>query len=254
MKKRDYNMSMITQVNFALRNLVSITSDRAATFFKTDVGDYAEGDQFIGVTVPNVRKIAKQFMLLSYDDLQILLRSKINEERLLALIILTEQYKNADDRTKEIIYQLYIRNIEYVNNWNLVDASAHLIIGSYLWDKDRTLLIQLAMSQVLWERRIAIVSTWYFIRKNDVVWTFKIALLLQNDTHDLIHKAVGWMLREAGKRDQASLVKFLDQHAALMPRTMLRYAIEKFSLAEQKKYRSRMIDLRANEMRNKLSD
>ncbi len=247
-------MSMITQVNSALRNLVSITSDRAAAFFKTGVGDYAEGDKFIGVTVPNVRKIAKQFMLLSYDDLQILLRSKINEERLLALIILTEQYKNADDLTKEIIYQLYMRNIEYVNNWNLVDASAHLIIGSYLWDKDRSLLMQLAMSQVLWERRIAIVSTWYFIRKNDVAWTFKIALLLQNDTHDLIHKAVGWMLREAGKRDQASLVKFLDQHAALMPRTMLRYAIEKFSLQEQKKYRNRIIDLRANEMRNKLSD
>lgn len=235
-------MTTIMQVKAALRHSISVSVDRATAFFKTGVGHYAEGDEFIGVTVPNVRKVAKQFMLLSYDDLQVLLQSKINEERLLALIILTEQYKNADDQAKEAIYQLYMHNLKYVNNWNLVDASAHLIIGSYLWDKDRSLLIQLGKSEVLWERRIAIVSTLYFIRKNDVIWTFKIALLLQNDTHDLIHKAVGWMLREAGKRDQAALVNFLDQYAALMPRTMLRYAIEKFSPQEQKKYRNSMVD------------
>jgi 3-methyladenine DNA glycosylase AlkD len=129
-----------------------------------------------------------------------------------------------------------MQNLKCVNNWNLVDTSAHLIIGAHLWDKDRSSLLNLATSEILWERRISIVSTWYFIRKNDLAWTYHIASLLLRDTHDLIHKAAGWMLREAGKRDQPQLVIFLDQHMHAMPRTMLRYAIEKFPDALRKSY------------------
>jgi len=229
-------MNQLMQIKNTLQNSTSIPASRAAAFFKTGAEDYAEGDQFIGVTVPNLRKIAKNFILLTLDNLQLLLESKINEERLLALIILTQQYKNAADHTKETLYQFYMQNLKYVNNWNLVDTSAHWIIGAHLWDKDRSVLERLARSENLWERRISIVSTWYFIRQNDVVWTFKIATLLLRDTHDLIHKAVGWMLREAGKRNQAELVKFLDQHVLGMPRTMLRYAIEKFPDTLRKNY------------------
>ena len=229
-------MNLLMQLKTTLQNSISIPPHKASSFFKTGAGHYAEGDEFIGVTVPNLRKIAKQFMSLTLDDLQNLLESKINEERLLALIILTQQYQNGSDTSKEPFYQFYVQNIKYVNNWNLVDASAHLIIGAHLWDKDKSSLLELATSEILWERRIGVVSTLYFIRKNDLAWTFKIATLLQGDTHDLIHKAVGWMLREAGKRDQAQLVKFLEQHISSMPRTMLRYAIEKFPEDMRKRY------------------
>lgn len=221
-------MNLMMQIKNILHNSISIPSHKATAFFKTGTGQYAEGDQFIGVTVPDLRKIAKQFMFLTLDDLQALLESKINEERLLALIILIQQYQHGTDQARETRYQFYMKNLKHVNNWNLVDASAHLIIGAHLWDKDRNALLALATSDILWERRISIVSTWSFIRKNDLTWTFKIAHLLQGDIHDLIHKAVGWMLREAGKRDQAQLVTFLDEHRCIMPRTMLRYAIEKF--------------------------
>lgn len=229
-------MNLLMQIKDTLQNSISIPPHKAAAFFKTGTGHYAAGDEFIGVTVPVLRKIAKKFMLLALDDLQALLESTINEERLLALIILTKQYQNAAGQAKEMLYQFYVQNLKYVNNWNLVDASAHLIIGAHLWDQDRSSLLELATSEILWKRRISIVSTWYFIRKNDLAWTFKIASLLQGDTHDLIHKAVGWMLREAGKRDQAQLVTFLDQHMCVMPRTMLRYAIEKFPESMRKSY------------------
>lgn len=205
------------------------TSKRGAvTFFKTGAGEYAEKDEFIGVPVPVIRKIAQQFAHISMENIELLLHSKINEERLLALIILTQRYtKAADTLTKETVYQFYLKNIEYVNNWNLVDSSAHLIIGAHLFDKPRDILYILAQSESLWNRRIAIVTTWYFIRKGDVTWTFKIATLLRNDTHNLIHKAVGWILREAGEKDRAQLLQFLDHYANILPRTMLRYAIEK---------------------------
>jgi 3-methyladenine DNA glycosylase AlkD len=221
-------MNLIIQIKKILRNSISVSPEKAAAFFKTGTGEYAEGDIFIGVSVPVLRKIAKNFMLLTLDDLKALLESTINEERLLALIILTKQYQNADHRSQEKLYQFYIQNLKHVNNWNLVDASAHLIVGAHLWDKERSSLVNLARSEILWERRISIVSTWYFIRQNDLAWTFKIASLLLGDTHDLIHKAAGWMLREAGKRDQTRLVTFLNQELHTMPRTMLRYAIEKF--------------------------
>lgn len=196
-------------------------------------GDYAQGDRFIGITVPALRKIAKRFMTINLEELGILIQSQINEERLLTLIILTAQYKMGTLMQKEEIYQFYRTNIRHINNWNLVDSSAHLIIGAHLFERDCSLLEKLAVSQNLWERRIAIVATWYFIRKSDLEWTFKIAKLLLNDSHDLIHKAVGWILREAGKKDEARLVSFLCDHAHQMPKTMLRYAIERLS-KEQK--------------------
>ena len=211
-------------------------SEKAARFFKTAPGDYGEHDQFIGVPVPEIRKIAQQFADISLVDIELLLQSNINEERLCALIMLVDQYNKADEIKKEQMYQLYLANIEHVNNWNLVDASAHLIVGAHLFDKKRDLLLQLAQSSIMWERRIAMVATWYFIRKHDFAWTFTLAKMLLQDEHDLIHKAVGWMLREAGKKNEDELIDFLDQHATKMPRTCLRYAIEKFSPERRRIY------------------
>lgn len=212
---------------------VDLTPERVSLYFKTSPGDYAEHDRFMGITVPVLRKIAKRFITISLEELGFLIQSQINEERLLTLIILAAQYKVGDLTQKEEIYQFYRTNMRHINNWNLVDSSAHLIIGAHLFERDRNALKELAASQNLWERRIAIVSTWYFIRKSDLEWTFKIAKLLLNDSHDLIHKAVGWMLREAGKKDEVRLISFLCEYAHQMPKTMLRYAMERLS-KEQK--------------------
>jgi len=220
-------LTTITQIKKAFAAHAT-AANNAKRFFKTSVGDYAEHDQFIGVPVPQLRAIAKQFATSSLPVLQALLNSSFNEERLLALFILTNQYQRGSIEKKEELHQFYMNNLQHVNNWNLVDSSAHLILGAHLYDKDRTPLLTLAKSKSLWDRRIAIVATWYFIRNNDLTWTFTIAELLFNDTHDLIHKAVGWMLREAGKRDEQALLIFLHKHAAHMPRTMLRYALERF--------------------------
>lgn len=208
---------------------VDSTPERVSIYFKTSPGDYAEHDRFMGITVPVLRKIAKRFMTISLEELGFLIQSQTNEERLLTLIILAAKYKAGALAQKEEIYQFYRTNMRHINNWNLVDSSAHLIIGAHLFERDRDVLEELAASQNLWERRIAIVSTWYFIRQSDLEWTFKIAKLLLNDSHDLIHKAVGWMLREAGKKDEARLISFLCDHAHQMPKTMLRYAIERLS-------------------------
>jgi len=207
-------------------------SNDPSLFFKTTSGHYAENDQFLGIPVPSLRQIAKEYRALPLTDIQTLLSSPINEERLLALFILTHQYK----KSPEPIYQFYLNNLSHINNWNLVDSSAHLIIGAHLETRDKTLLITLANSKNLWEKRIAIVATWYYIKKDQLDWTFKISELLLNDTHDLIHKAVGWMLREAGKRKQDQLTHFLNTHHTQMPRTMLRYAIEKFPESKRKYY------------------
>lgn len=212
-----------------LENSIDSTPEKVSIYFKTGKGDYAEHDSFMGVTVPSLRKIAKCFVPLSLEDLGLLIQSKINEERLLTLIILAAQYKAGTLTQKEEIYQFYRTNMRHINNWNLVDSSAHLIIGAHLFERDRDALEELAVSQNLWERRIAIVATWYFIRKSKLECTFKIAKLLQNDSHDLIHKAVGWMLREAGKKDEVRLISFLSDHAKEMPKTMLRYAMERLS-------------------------
>ena len=168
------------------------------------------------------------------EDLSRFITSEFNEERFLALAILIMQYQTAQD--KEFLYNFYLNNIKHVNNWNLVDASVHHIIGAYLWDKEKDYLFTLTKSEILWERRIAIVATWYFIKNNTLDTTFEIAKLLLNDKHDLMHKAVGWMLREAGKKDEKQLIDFLDRYTLQMPRTAVRYAIERLLQELYKKY------------------
>jgi 3-methyladenine DNA glycosylase AlkD len=224
---------LLSQIHKVLREKTTHSPEKAKMFFRTGDGCYAAHDQFIGISVPELRLIAKKFSALNLEGITVLLQSDFNEERLLALFILIKQYDNASIEFKDVIANFYLRQIRYVNNWNLVDSSAQYILGPYLWNKDKTLLIQLAQSSNLWERRISIVTTLHFIRKNDLLWTFNIAFLLLNDQQDLIHKSVGWMLRECGKKDRQALSDFLDKHASHMPRTMLRYAIEKFSKEER---------------------
>lgn len=208
----------------------------SASFFKTGRGQYGEGDVFLGITVPETRAIAKKYSALSFSDLTKLLESKIHEYRLVALLILVERFKKADASRKEKIYEFYLRHTQYVNNWDLVDLSAYQIIGAHLFDKDRKKLYALANSSQLWEKRIAIVATFEFIRKHQFEDTLKIAEILLQDKHDLIHKAVGWMLREVGKKNQQVEEKFLKKHAQKMPRTMLRYAIERFDEQKRRVY------------------
>lgn len=205
-------------------------------FFKTGEGQYGAGDIFIGLRVPTTRKVVKQFRDLPLKEIEILLESPIHEHRLAALIIMTEQAKRADQLRKKALYDLYLRRTDRINNWDLVDTSCRDVVGGYLIDKPRDTLYALARSKDLWERRIAMVSTWQFIRVGQLEDTFAIAELLLSDTHDLIHKAVGWMLREAGKKDQAALKDFLDVHAATMPRTALRYALERLHPADKAYY------------------
>jgi 3-methyladenine DNA glycosylase AlkD len=232
----NFRMTTIGQIRNILHGMAANSGSRPTQFFKTGIGDYAEHDKFIGVSVPALRKIAQDFANLTIDEIRTLLMSGINEERLLALIILVKKYQRASDEQKTILYQCYLQNLQKINNWNLVDSSAHFIMGDYLYKKDRSILIELAASHNVWNRRIAIITTWYFVRNNDFAWTIKIAKILLHDNHDLIHKAVGWMLREVGKKNQLVLVAFLDEDALYMPRTMLRYAIEKLSDPLRKQY------------------
>ncbi len=205
-------------------------------FFRTGKGQYAEGDLFWGITVPEQRKVARKYRDLSQGDILQLLHSSIHEHRLVALLILVDQFIHGDDRQKQIIFDLYLSSTQYVNNWDLVDTSADKIVGSFLWDKPRDKLYELAKTPKLWQKRIAIVATYYFIRNQQFADTIAICEILLHDKHDLIHKACGWMLREVGKRDRSTLIAFLNQYATVMPRTMLRYAIEKFADGERKKY------------------
>ena len=205
-------------------------------FFKTGPGEYGAGDKFIGIRVPVTRKLAREFRGLPRRAVVALLQSPIHEERLLALIILVNAYQRGDDTERAEIYKLYLAQLDRVNNWDLVDSSAPYIIGPYLLNRSRKILFRLARSQNLWHRRVAVLATFYFIRQGDFTDTLRLAERLREDEHDLMHKAIGWMLREIGKRDVAVLRRFLDQHAALMPRTMLRYAIEKLSERERRRY------------------
>jgi 3-methyladenine DNA glycosylase AlkD len=207
-------------------------------FFKTQKGQYGEGDVFWGITVPEQRKIAQQFKHISLSQIQELLNDQIHECRLTGLLILIEKYNSAEEKEQEKIFKLYLKNYQNINNWDLVDLSAPKILGDYLLNKDRTILYDLAKSNNLWKKRIAIVSTYAFIKNKDLEDTFKIAKILLNDSHDLIQKAVGWMLREAGKRNKEKEVEFLKKYALKMPRMMLRYSIEKFSGPERKKFLS----------------
>lgn len=196
-------------------------------FFKTGKGEYAEGDKFIGVTNPNCRRVAKKYKYITINDVGKLLKSEFHEMRFVALVILIEKYNRGDSTKKQEIYNFYIKNTEHINNWDLVDISCYKIIGKHLLNRDRKLLYSLSNSASLWERRIAIISTFEFIRNNDFIDTLKISIRLLHDEHDLIHKAVGWMLREVGKRNIDLLDEFIEKHYKNIPRTTLRYAIEK---------------------------
>jgi len=205
-------------------------------FFKTGPGEYGEGDVFIGVKVPDLRKVAKDFRGIAIKDVIILLESAVHEERLLALLILVRKYVKGNETAKEKIFKLYLKKTNFINNWDLVDVTAHHIVGDYLMDKNKGPLYRLARSVDLWERRIAVMATFYFIKRKRYEETLKIAQILLTDKEDLIHKAVGWMLREIGKRDMISEERFLKQHCKEMPRTMLRYAIEKFPEPKRQQY------------------
>jgi 3-methyladenine DNA glycosylase AlkD len=206
-------------------------------FFKAGPGDYGEGDIFLGITVPVIRKLAKEHDRFPPRDAAKLLTSPFHEERLLALLMLVRAFSRGSDSEKKQLYTLYLRHTRYINNWDLVDLSAPAIVGGYLvGSNDRARLYALARSKDLWKRRIAIIATFAFIRRNDYIDTLNIAAMLLDDGHDLIHKAVGWMLREVGKRDLGAEEKFLRRHYERMPRTMLRYAIERFPEAKRKKY------------------
>ena len=206
-------------------------------FFKTDKGEYGHGDLFLGVRAPKIRLIAKKHIDISITDMKTLICSKYHEERFLGLIILVNKYaKTKDKKNRNQLYKIYVSSFKYINNWNLVDVTCPHVTGKHLIDKDRTILYKWAKSEDLWTKRIAMVSTFSFIRKNDLEDTFKIAEILLHDEHDLIHKAVGWMLREAGKRDLKREETFLKKYYKTMPRTMLRYAIEKFPETKRQKY------------------
>lgn len=208
-----------------------------ARFFKTGKGEYGEGDIFLGITVPETRIVAKQYKDLSLKEIEKLLQSKIHEERLLALVILVNQFKKVDEVKQKQIFDMYLANTKYINNWDLVDCSAEYIIGGYLMNKSKAILKKIAQSKSIWERRIAIMATFQFIKQKQHKDTFIIAKILLQDEHDLIHKAVGWMLREVGKRISESIEEtFLKQHHQKMPRTMLRYAIERFDESKRKRY------------------
>jgi len=197
-------------------------------YFKTGPGQYGEGDIFRGIRVPVLHKLSWKYRGVSLDTADLLLRSAYHEDRLLALLILIHKYASADETARKPIYKLYLNRTGYINNWDLVDLSAFRIVGAHLKDRSRRPLYTLALSKSLWERRISVLATFYYIRDYDFEDSLNIAALLLNDNEDLIHKAVGWMLREIGKRDLAVEEEFLRKHYRQMPRTMLRYAIERF--------------------------
>ena len=205
-------------------------------FFKTGPGEYGEGDVFIGVRVPAIRKLAAQGGALELAQVLPLLQSQYHEERLLALVMLVRRFERGAAEERQQLFHLYLREVRWINNWDLVDVSAPNIVGAWLLDKPRDPLRTLARSPGLWERRIAVVATFAFIRKRQYEDTLQLSEHLLGDRHDLIHKACGWMLREVGKRDLSALTNFLDRHAARMPRTMLRYAIERLPPAQKQAY------------------
>ena len=211
-------------------------ASHSSGFFKAFPGGYGEGDHFLGIRVPVVRKQVKTFRDAPLRAVRAMLRSKYHEERLFAVLLLADQYRRGDEGSRQQIYDLYMDNRAHVNNWDIVDSSAHLIVGPQLERGDRSVLVSLAHSDVLWDRRIAMMATYHTIRKNEFRDALKIARVLRDDPHDLIHKVVGWMLREIGNRDREAEERFLKSHYQKMPRTMLRYAIEKFPERRRKAY------------------
>jgi 3-methyladenine DNA glycosylase AlkD len=211
-------------------------AEHSQRFFKTGKGEYGEGDIFLGIRVPLLRRLVKKYGGISIAEVRKLLHSKFHEERLLAVLMLVQLFKSADESVQKQVYDLYLENTEFINNWDIVDISASNIVGAHLYEKDKAPLYDLVQSKNLWERRISIISTFYFIRQNEFDDTLKLAKILLNDKEDLIHKAVGWMLREVGKREIEFEEEFLQEHYKIMPRTMLRYAIEKFPETSRKMY------------------
>ena len=226
----------------ALRKLASDERAKVSQrFFKTGKGEYGEGDIFIGITVPDTRLVARRFYDLPLVEVQKLLQSAIHEERLCALLMLVDMHQKGDKKNRNDIYSFYLKNLSHVNNWDLVDLSADKIVGAYLNDKPKNILYRLARSKNVWQRRIAIVATFYFIKNNTFSETLKISKMFLDDPHDLIHKASGWMLREVGKRSLLTEEKFLKKYYKIMPRTMLRYAIERFPEGKRKYYLSKTL-------------
>ncbi len=223
-----------------IKELKALGSEEKAAhlsrFFKTGKGEYGENDRFLGVVVPQTRRVAKTHAKADMGGLQLLITSEWHEVRLCALFILTIQFNKGDEATRESIVHFYLQHTQYINNWDLVDLAAWEILGTYLLDKPRQTLYSLAESPLLWENRIAMVCTFAFIRQGQLDDTFALAEKMLHHKHDLMHKAIGWMLREAGKRDEQRLRSFLEQNRLEMPRTMLRYAIEKFSPEERKQF------------------
>ncbi len=239
---------MIKQIISELESLGSFErAKHSLRFFKTGPGQYGQGDLFYGASVPEMRIISKKYKDITLDDTIVLLKNKYHECRLVALLILIEKYNDADktktDENKNIkktIHHIYLNNTKYINNWDLVDVSAHKIVGAYIYEelklKDTKILYEFAKSEDLWKKRISIISTFYFIRNNKFDDSLKISKILLNDKHDLMHKAVGWMLREVGKKNQKIEEEFLNKYYKIMPRTMLRYAIERFNENKKKYY------------------
>ncbi len=224
-------------VSETLRELANPTiAEHSQRFFKTGKGQYGEGDIFLGIRVPVLRAQATKFHDLPLKEVRSLMKSAFHEERLCALLILVLKFAKGDEQERTAIYNLYVKNTKYMNNWDLVDSSAHQIVGGYLIDKDRRPLYTFTQSKSLWKRRISIIATYHFIKKNQFKDALSISKSLLKDPEDLIHKAVGWMLREVGKRDLATEKTFLKAHYKRMPRTMLRYAIVRFPERERKRY------------------
>ncbi len=205
-------------------------------FFKAGPGQYGEGDRFIGVRVPQLRQLVRVFIGCPINEIKVLLKSPVHEERQLALLLLVRRFQLGGDREREAIYRLYLASTRYINNWDLVDSSAEHIVGAWLLGRTHEPLYALAESPLLWERRIAMLATFHFIKRGALKDSLSVAERLLNDEHDLIHKAVGWMLREVGKRDSALEEAFLKRHYRNMPRTMLRYAIERFPERKRQAY------------------
>jgi 3-methyladenine DNA glycosylase AlkD len=230
-------MKLTNVIEKELKNLADANvADHSLRFFKTGKGQYGEGDQFLGIRVPVLRKVARKYQTVSPAQAADLLQSPYHEQRLLALILMVDLFNQAHGKDRETIYHLYMANTRHINSWDLLDTSAPHIPGAHLKDRDKKELYDFSRSGSLWERRIAIVATFHFIRENDFADALGIAAILLNDGEDLIHKAVGWMLREIGKRDRAVEETFLETYHKTMPRTMLRYAIEQFPDTLRRQY------------------
>lgn len=226
-----------TEMRAALRELADPNiAAHSARFFKSGKGEYGEGDRFLGIRVPVVRKQVRRFRHAPERAVLALLKSPFHEERLFAVLLMVDQYRRGDQGTRTRIYSAYMANRAFVNNWDIVDSSAHLIVGPQLEPGNRSVLRELAASDSIWDRRIAMMSTYHYIRKGDFCDALGLARVLRDDEHDLIHKVVGWMLREIGNRDRTAEEEFLLRHYRKMPRTMLRYAIEKLPEARRKAY------------------